>query len=154
MKLSRAAHEEVESFLREYRGEPGLKLPRFSIHAGAGALAVMWFVRMGAITLGRHVFVSPPLVRRDSRGRFSLAGWLVVHEAVHVLQYEERGFAGFLFKYLLGYWRALGGERGWNAAARMAAYMEIAEEREARAAERAYVERRRAGDAHDSARRR
>jgi hypothetical protein len=151
MKLSRAAHEEVETFLREYRGEPGLKLPRFSIHAGPCARALMWFVRMSAITLGGHVFVSPPLLRRDGPGRAALAGRLVVHEAVHVLQYEERGFAGFLLKYLLGYARALRQVPGWGAAARMAAYMEIAEECEARAAEHAYVERRRAGAARGSA---
>lgn len=143
MKLSPEAHEEVESFLREYRGEPGLRLPRFSIHAGAGAGLVMWFVRMSAITLGSHVFVSPPLVRRGSAGRAALAGRLVVHEAVHVLQYEERGFVGFLFKYLRGYWRALRRGKIWGAAARMAAYMEIEEEREAREAERAYAARRR-----------
>jgi hypothetical protein len=152
MKLSPEAHEEVESFLKEFRGEPGLRLPRFSIHAGRGARVLMAFVQMGAITLGGHVFVSPPLVRRDSRGRVSLAGWLVVHEAVHVLQYEERGFAGFLFKYLRGYWGALLRGRSLSAAARMAAYMEIEEEREARAAEHAYAERREANPARASAR--
>lgn len=141
MKLSPEAHEEVESFLKEYRGEPGLRLPRFSIHAGWGGRLVMAFVRMGAITLGRHVFVSPRLVRRDAQGKLRLAGWLVVHEAVHVLQYEESGFAGFLFGYLRGYCGALRRGRSLRAAARMAAYMEIAEECEARAAEHAYAER-------------
>ncbi len=149
MKLSPEAHVEVESFLREHTGETELSLPRFSIHAGRGAGLVMWFVRMGAITLGRHVFVSPPLVRRDSAGRVSLAGRLVVHEAVHVLQYAERGFVRFLFKYLLGYVRALKHVPGWNAAARMAAYLEIAEEREARAAEHAYAARRNANSARE-----
>lgn len=139
MKLSPEAHEEVESFLKEFTGEPGLELPRFSIHAGAGGRVVMWFVRMGAITFGRHVFVAPRLVRRDSDGRARIAGRLVVHEAVHVLQYEERGFVGFLFKYLRGYWRALRLGKSWGAAARMAAYMEIEEEREAREAEHAYA---------------
>lgn len=149
MKLSPEAHEEVESFLKEYKGEPGLKLPRFSIHAGVGGRVVMWFVRMSAITLGRHVFVSPPLVRKDSEERAILAGRLVVHEAVHVLQYEERGFVGFLFKYLRGYWRALRQGKSFGAAARMAAYMEIEEEREAREAERAYAGWRMANSARD-----
>ena len=151
MKLSPEAHEEVESFLKEYKGEPGLRLPRFSFHAGVGARVVMLFVRMSAITLGRHVFVSPPLVRRDSHGRVSLAGRLAVHEAVHVLQYEERGFVGFLFKYLRGYWRALRMGKSWGAAARMAAYMEIEEEREAREAEHAYIEKRLTEGARGSA---
>lgn len=142
MKLSPAAHEEVETFLKEYTGEPSLKLPRFSIHAGADGRLVMWFVRMGAITLGRHVFVAPRLLRRDAGGRAVLAGRLVVHEAVHVLQYEEMGFAGFLFKYLSGYWRALWVGKSLGAEARRAAYMEIEEEREAREAEHAYASRR------------
>src|SRR5687767_6460062 len=141
MKLSPEAHEEVESFLKEFTGDPDLRLPRFSIHAGPGARLVMSFVRMGAITLGGHVFVSPRLVRRDARGRVSIVGWLVVHESVHVLQYRERGFAGFLFKYLRGYWGARRRGRSRRAGARMAAYMEIDEECEARAAERAYLER-------------
>ena len=149
MKLSPEAHEEVESFLKEYTGEPGLQLPRFSIHAGAGGRVVMWFVRMSAITLGRHVFVSPPLVRKDSEERAVLAGRLLVHEAVHVLQYEERGFVGFLFKYLRGYWRALRLGKSLGAAARMAAYMEIEEEREAREAEHAYECWRMANSARD-----
>ena len=149
MRLSPEAHEEVESFLKEYMGEQGLKLPRFSVHAGAGGRVVMWFVRMSAITLGRHVFVSPPLVRKDSEERAILAGRLVVHEAVHVLQYEERGFVGFLFKYLRGYWRALWLGKSFGAAARMAAYMEIEEEREAREAEHAYAGWRMANSARD-----
>jgi hypothetical protein len=73
------------------------------------------------------------------RGRLTLPGWLVVHEAAHVLQYAEKGFARFLLGYLGGYWRALRGGRRWDAAGRMAAYMAIEEERAARAAEHAYV---------------
>lgn len=140
MKLSPAAHDEVESFLKEHKGEPGLKLPRFSVHAGWPARLLMKGVRMGAITIGGHVFVSPRLVERDESGRARLPGWLIVHEAAHVLQYRERGFAGFLYDYLRGYWRALREVRGWGADARMLAYLSIPEEREARQAERAYAE--------------
>jgi hypothetical protein len=138
MKLSASAHQEIESFLREHTGEPDLKLPHFSIHAGRGARMLMWFVRMGAITLGSHVFVSRALVWRDELGRLRVPGRLVVHEAIHVLQYEKKGFLGFLYLYLRGYWRALREGRSWNAAARMAAYLKIIEECEAREAEHAY----------------
>jgi hypothetical protein len=138
MKLSAPAHQEIESFLRKHTGEPELKLPHFSIHIGWDARVLMWFVRMGAITLGRHVFVSRALVWRDKLGRIRLPGSLVVHEAAHVLQYERNGFLRFLYLYLRGYWRALREGRGWNAAARMTAYLKIVEECEAREAEHAY----------------
>ena len=94
---------------------------------------------MSGITFGRHVFVRSSFVKRDAAGRATMPGWLLVHEATHVLQYEERGFARFLRGYLRGYWRALRAGRRWDAAGHMAAYRAIAEEREARAAERAYV---------------
>ncbi|MCA1636538.1 MAG: DUF4157 domain-containing protein [Acidobacteria bacterium] len=140
MKLSPAAHDEVESFLKGHLGDSGLRLPRFSVHVGWPARLLMKVVRMGAITFGRHVFISPRLVERDESGRARLPGWLLVHEAAHVLQYRERGFAGFLYFYLRGYWRALRAGHGWGAEARMLAYLSIPHEREARRAEHAYVE--------------
>ena len=140
MKLSPAAHDEVESFLKEHLGESGLKLPRFSVHTGWLARLLMKGVRMGAITLGGHVFVSPRLVERDESGRARLPGWLIVHEAAHVLQYQEKGFAGFLYDYLRWYWRALRAGQGWGADARMLAYLSIPHECEARQAEHAYIE--------------
>ena len=94
---------------------------------------------MDAMTLGRHVFVRPGLFRKDVLGRLTLPGWLVVHEAAHVLQYAEKGFARFLVGYLGGYWRALREGGRWDAAGRMAAYRAIEEERQAHAAEHAYV---------------
>lgn len=94
---------------------------------------------MDGMTLGRHVFVRPSLLRCDVSGRLTLPGWLVVHEAAHVLQYAERGFVRFLHGYLRGYWRALRKGGHWDAAGRMAAYKAIAEELEARRAEEAYV---------------
>jgi hypothetical protein len=141
MRLSDEAHSHVEQFFRAHRGEAGLVLPRMKIHGGLGARLLMLSAGMGAMTLGRHVFVRPGLFGRDGAGRLTLPGWLVAHEAAHVLQYEERGFVRFLLKYLGGYWRALRGGGRWDAAGRMAAYLSIEEEREARAAEQAYAER-------------
>ena len=139
MRLSDESHSEVERFFRAHMCDAGLVLPRMRIHGGLSARLLMLSGGMGAMTLGRHVFVRPGLFRRDAGGRLTLPGWLVVHEAAHVLQYAERGFARFLLCYLRGYWRALRCGGRWDAAGRMAAYLAIEEERAAHAAERAYV---------------
>ena len=140
MRLSDESHSHVEQFFRAHRGDPGLKLPRVRLHGGACArLLTLASAGMGAMTLGRHVFVRPSLLRKDSKGRVTLPGWLVIHEAAHVLQYAERGFGRFLGGYLRGYWRALREGGRWDAAGRMAAYLAVEEEREARGAEAAYA---------------
>ena len=140
MRLSDESHSHVEQFLRAHRGDAGLVLPPIRLHGGVCArLLMMASAGMGAMTLGRHVFVRPGLLRRDAAGRLTLPGWLVVHEAAHVLQYAERGFVRFLRGYLRGYWRALREGGRWDAAGRMAAYLEVEEEREARRAEDAYA---------------
>ena len=140
MRLSDESHSHVEQFFREHLGDPGLALPRIRLHTGFCArLLMLASAGMGAMTLGRHVFVRPGLLRNDSEGRVTLPGWLVVHEAAHVLQYAERGFVRFLCGYVRGYCRALRAGGRWDAAGRMAAYLAIEEEREARRAEDAYA---------------
>jgi hypothetical protein len=99
----------------------------------------MAVVKMGAITFGRNVFVRPALFVKDGEGRATLPGWLIVHEATHVLQYQARGYPRFFRDYLRNYWRALREGGRLDKEGRMAAYMAIAEEREARAAETAYI---------------
>jgi hypothetical protein len=141
MRLTDESHARVEQFFRAHRGDAGLVLPPLEFHGGLAARLLMWWAEMGAMTLGRRVFVRPSLFRREDDGRLTLPGWLVAHEAAHVLQYEERGFVRFLCDYLAGYWRALRGGGRWDAAGRMAAYLAIEEEREAREAEEAYVVR-------------
>jgi hypothetical protein len=141
MRLARATHEELERFFRVYRDDAALRLPPIEIHGGvAGRLMTLLAGGVGAITFGRHVFVSPQLMRRDADGLLRMPGWLLAHEAAHVLQYAERGWARFLRDYLSGYFGALrAGGRGWNRAARVAAYLAIREECEARAAEEAFA---------------
>jgi hypothetical protein len=139
MRLSDESHSHIEQFFRAHRGDARLELPRIHIHGGIIARLLMLSAGMGAMTLGRHVFVRPVLLKRDESGRVTLPGWLIAHEAAHVLQYAERGFARFLLGYLRGYWRALREGGSWGAAGRMAAYMAIAEEEEARVAEHAYA---------------
>ena len=139
MRLSEESHERVERFFRAHRRDPGLVLPPVCVHAGLLAWMLMKFVGAGAITFDRHVFVTPSLIERDSAGRAVISSRLLVHEAAHVLQYEERGFARFLWVYLSGYWRALRSGGRWDAGGRAAAYLSVEEEREARAAENAFV---------------
>lgn len=141
MRLSEESHARVERFFREHRGEPGLRLPPVYVHGGAAAGLLMSLAGASGITFGRHVFFRPSLVRRDARGRAVVPAALLVHEAAHVLQYEERGFARFVSGYLRGYWRALRAGRRWGAAGRTAAYLAIEAEREAYAAERAFASR-------------
>ena len=139
MRLSAESHARVEQFFREHLNEAGLTLPPVTFHGGLSGRLFALFVGMNAITLGRHVVVNPALFGRDEAGRATLPGWLVVHEVAHVLQYEGRGFARFLRDYLRGYWRALCEGGRWDWRGRTAAYMAIAEEREARSAEDAYA---------------
>jgi hypothetical protein len=142
MRLSAESHREVEEFFRRHTGRPGLVLPPVYVHAGALARVLTRPARVSAITFGRRVFVRPSLVKMDSSGRASAPAWLLVHEAAHVLQYEERGFLRFIVGYLRGYFQGLWEGKGFDAAARTAAYLAIPEERAAREAERAYVESR------------
>jgi len=145
MRLSPDAHEELERFFREYRGDGGLRLPPISVHGGfAGGLLTRLAGGVSAITFGRHVFVSPQVLARRAGGGRRMPGWLLAHEAAHVLQYAERGWIRFFRDYLGGYFAALrSGGLGLGRAARTAAYLAIREECEARAAEEAFGARRR-----------
>lgn len=139
MKLSASAHATVENFFREHLGEPGLELPAIEIHAGLFADLLMRAIGMSAITFGRHVFVKPSKITRPGGSVALMKGELLVHEAAHVLQYSRGGFFGFLRGYLRGYWRALRVGGAWGKEARTAAYLAIAEEREAREAASAFL---------------
>jgi hypothetical protein len=144
MRLSAESQREVEEFFRRHEGRPGLVLPPVYVYSGGFAgLLTRAAGGVGAVTFGRRVFVRPSLVRRDSSGRAVVQAWLLVHEAAHVLQYEERGFVRFLVGYFRGYVRELRKGKGFGAGARNEAYLSMPEERTAREAERAYVEWRR-----------
>jgi hypothetical protein len=138
MKLARESHLRLEQFFREYFNDPQLRLPPIYLHRGPLARLITRQLRIGAITIGRHVLLSPDRVVKEEWG-LCTKGWLVAHEATHVLQYEREGYLRFLFKYFYGYWRALrSGGRKWNREARMAAYLAIEAERVAHEVERAY----------------
>nr|MDQ3804191.1 DUF4157 domain-containing protein [Acidobacteriota bacterium] len=139
MKLSAETHQRVEAFFRRHTNDPGLTLPPIQIHGGRFADLLTRLIGISGITFGRHVFVRSRLVGRDAGGRATVSGWLMVHEAAHVLQYERSGYPRFFRTYLRGYWGALREGGRWDRAGRNAAYLAIAEEREARAAELAYL---------------
>ncbi len=137
MKLAADAHAHIESFLREYFVDNTLRLPPVTLHCGYLAAHLTGLLKIGAITLGRRVVIAPALVRREKE-RLTIPGWLIAHEAVHVLQYERAGYARFLASYLKEYWQALRAQRCWNSLARMNAYLAIKQECEAREAQNAY----------------
>lgn len=72
------------------------------------------------MTIGRLVLVT----RDDDR---TGARKLLAHELVHVGQFHEHGFVGFLWRYLIDYGRGL-----WRHRRHRAAYLDIPFEREAR----------------------
>lgn len=139
MKLAKESHQRLEEFFREHLHDSQLELPPIYIHSGRVARIVTKQLKVGAMTVGRHIFLSPQRVTKAGNV-ITAPGWLVAHEATHVLQYEEDGFLRFFFKYLMGYWRALRQSGKWDYEARMKAYLTIAEEQAAHEVERAYQE--------------
>ena len=137
MKLARESHQRLEKFFREYFNDPQLRLPPIFLHRGRIARFVTKRLRVGAITIGRHILLSPDRVMAAD-GSLCTKGWLVAHEATHVLQYEEAGYVRFFCRYFYGYWLALRGSGAWNREARMRAYLAIEAERIAHEVERAY----------------
>lgn len=137
MKLARESHLRLEKFFREYFNEPELELPPIYLHRGLIARLVTRWLRVGALTIGRHILLSPKQVT-EAEGALRAKGWLIAHEATHVLQYEREGHARFLFRYFYGYWRALRGSGTWSREASMSAYLAIEAERVAHEVQQAY----------------
>ena len=138
MRLTAEGQAHVEGFLGMHLGVEGLRLPPVFIHCGRTARVITGVLRVGAITLGAHVFVAPSWVARDRDGGVRMPGWLAVHELVHVVQFRRAGAARFLWAYLSGYVRAFGRERRFRLATHRVAYQAIAQEVEAYGAEEAY----------------
>lgn len=140
MLLASESHQRIEAFLRHHLRSETLRLPPVIIYNGRWARYLTSAFQILAITFGRRIFVAAKTVRRDDEGRLVVSARLIAHEAMHVVQYQQAGFIGFLFLYVREYWRALRGQRqGWNKAARLAAYFTIKQECEAYEAENAYA---------------
>lgn len=140
MRLAEESRARLESFFRSYERDEALRLPVVCVHAGVWSRSLTRALRVAAITLGSHVFVARGIVRRDARGRATMPGWLLAHEAAHVRQFQREGFWPFLFNYAREYLTLLVRGGRFDARARMMAYEQITREREARAAEAAYLE--------------
>jgi hypothetical protein len=138
MLLAPESHLHLEAFLRERLRSESLRLPPVNVYVGRWSRLLTGTFGILAITFGKRVFVSARVVKRDGQGRLTVPAGLLAHEAVHVVQYNEAGFAGFLLSYLREYWRGLREQPGWGRAAREAAYRAIRHEREAYEAEDAY----------------
>lgn len=138
MRLAAASHQRLELFFRDYLREENFRLPALEISAGKPVGWLTGVLQIGGITFGRRVLLAPHLLRRDRAGRLRAPGWLVAHEAMHVIQYMQAGFAPFLWLYLRQYLGGLSGMKGGILSRHRAAYHAIAFEREACAAEAAY----------------
>jgi hypothetical protein len=140
MRLAEESHARLEQFFRWYVRDEKLQLPTMFIHAGFCSRHLTRLLRIAAITIGRHIFVSPVYLERDGRGRLTIRGALLAHEAAHVRQFQKERLIPFLYNYLREYVTFLYGAGKFNVAARHAAYEQITREREAREVEAAYLE--------------
>jgi hypothetical protein len=140
MRLAEESHARLEQFFRWHGRDEKLRLPLMFIHAGFLSHFLTRTLRIAAITIGRHIFVSPVYLERDRHGHVKMRGGLLAHEAAHVRQFQREGFLAFLSNYLREYVTCLFRAGTLNAAARRAAYEQITREREAREVEAAYLE--------------
>ena len=138
MRLTPETHKHVEEFMRARLADPQLSLPPIKMYGGRFGRVVTKTLKIGAITLGRRIIVTPNLVKTDEQGRVCVPGWLLAHEGTHVIQYERAGLFGFFAQYLRNYFKILFGSRKMDAKARMEAYRAIAQEQDARDAEQDY----------------
>ena len=71
------------------------------LRAASPLMIKAWGPGIEAMTLGRSIFVDPKYLNGD-RDRLAR---LAIHELVHVRQYSDFGFFGFLRRYATGYFR-------------------------------------------------
>ncbi|HEX8635153.1 MAG TPA: DUF4157 domain-containing protein [Pyrinomonadaceae bacterium] len=140
MRLAEESRARLERFFRSYERDEELRLPVLSVHAGWWSGGLTRILRVGAITVGRHIFVSRKMVGRNVRGELTMPGWLLAHEAAHVRQFQKAGLLSFGFHYAREYLTFLARGRKFDARARQEAYEQITREREAWAVEAAYLE--------------
>ncbi|HEY5890954.1 MAG TPA: DUF4157 domain-containing protein [Acidimicrobiia bacterium] len=94
-----------------------------AVYPAPASMREVWNRDTGAMTIGNRIFVRPDLLRR----RGPELEDLIVHELVHVRQWRDRRFVGFLGSYVRQYLMA----RFWGARHHVA-YMSIDSEVEAR----------------------
>ena len=87
-------------------------------------LMMLWRNGISGVTIRDWVFVDPELLRGEQR---RLAR-LVVHELVHVRQFQQKGYVPFSIRYVYEYARGILGGKGSRQA-----YLDVSAEQEARA---------------------
>lgn len=133
---------EIEAFLSAETGER-VALGRVWLVSGRTGRLVTRLARARAVTFGPAIFFAhAPHPASDERAldRF---GALLVHECVHVLQYQRLGAARFVLLYLKSYFTSLMELRSCGATARRSAYLRIPFERAAFTIEAAWTSRQR-----------
>lgn len=140
MKLSPELHNEIERFFRFYYDDEMFVLPEVQIYVKRGAHYVSKIAGAHGITFGRHIFICPEIVRRNSKNHLTIPKDLLVHELTHTLQYEKQGFFGFLFSYLKAYFSNLRGKKKWDIYSRVESYLQIPHEIEARDSAERFIE--------------
>jgi hypothetical protein len=140
MRLAEESHARLERFFRWHERDEKLRLPVMFVHAGFLSHHLTRVLRIEAITIGRHIFVSPVELERDERGHLPMRGGLLAHEAAHVRQFQREGLLPFLYNYLREYLTFLYRIGKLDATARRLAYEQITHEQEAREVEAAYLE--------------
>lgn len=132
MKLSRELHQQIENYFRFYFKDETLKLPEVEIFVRRGAWLFSRLFIVNGITFGRHIFIRPELVKRNSKNRLIISKNLLVHELTHTMQYQKQGFLRFLFSYFKAYFINLKRKKKWDIYSRAESYLEIPHEIEAR----------------------
>ena len=113
-------------------------MPEIQIYGRRGARILTKLLAVDGITFGRHIFIKPSLLRRDTGGKLRISRELVVHELAHTMQHRREGAFKFLFNYARAYFAILRRKKKRDARARFEAYLEIPHEIEARRAAAAY----------------
>jgi hypothetical protein len=140
MRLSRQTNDELQNFFRNYFDDENLTLPKIEIYAKGGAGFITRALRVSGITLGRHILIKPVHAKYDKKRRLTVSRNLLSHEVTHVVQYQQLGFFGFLYKYFKDYLLILRKKEKWDAVSRSEAYWELPHEIEARHAASLFVD--------------
>ena len=132
MNLAQNSHLKLERFWREYLNDESFGLPQIYIYHGRFAGILTETLKIDGITFGKHIFIAPKLVTRNSKHHLKISSNLIAHEIAHTLQYGREGFFGFLYKYLKGFRRNLRQKEKWSSNSVQIAYWNIPFEIEAR----------------------
>ena len=129
----------AEFFVEEGWIDDVSEFPEINIYFGKGAAFATRIMMADGVTFGRSVLLDPKFVTPDSSGRLNISRSLLVHEIVHVMQYEASGLFRFLAHYVFEFVKDYSRRKKWNSRNWYAAYLEIPYEKEARDAAARFI---------------